>query len=91
MEPLLIIPIAIMILSLVLFVRNLMVYNFRVKLINYVATNVDYQDSWEYWSAFHASSYNEMMIKFWKPRASFFKGTVLEKAAKEISCGRTSG
>lgn len=42
------------------------------------------KEDWRaYYIAFDAVSYNDMMLKFWRPVNSFYRGTILDSLLKE--------
>ncbi len=64
MTPILIIPGTIMLLCIVALFRNNAVYNFRCEVIELVYNHADWIRRRE---EFHKVSYNDMVLKFWKP------------------------
>jgi hypothetical protein len=67
-----------------LFIRNELVYRYRIRLINEISernhsdiSNFDYGYQWR-WREYETVSYEDMLFKFWKSFDSFYSKELRE-------------
>lgn len=64
--------------SIYLFIRNEMVYNFRMRLLNATRIIARPEVALKFLEEFDKAPYSEMVLKFWRPISSFFSKEFLD-------------